>query len=160
MEKIEVVKGDINVDNDAKAMLTMLDLYMQDEMGGGRPLQPDIASKNIEMLKQQPNYVFFLAKYEGEVAGVANCFVAFSTFKAKQLINIHDFAVSPHFRRKGIGRAMMQKIFEYARENDFCKVTLEVRNDNYGAQELYKEAGFEECEPPMHFWERVIHAGQ
>lgn len=156
MEKIEVVKGDINVYNDAKAMLSMLDLYMQDEMGGAKPLQSNIASKNIEMLKNQSNYVFFLARYNGEPAGVANCFVNFSTFKAKQLINIHDFAVSPHFRRKGIGRAMMQTIFRYARENDFYKVNLEVRNDNYGAQKLYKEAGFEECEPPMYFWERVI----
>jgi len=156
MEKIEIVIGDINNEKDSKSMLAMLDLYMQDEMGGGSHLQSDIAIKNIEMLKEQSNYVFFLAKYNGEVAGVANCFVNFSTFKAKQLLNIHDFAVSPHFRRKGIGRAMMDKVFEYARENDFCKVTLEVRNDNHGAQKLYREAGFKECEPPMHFWEREI----
>ncbi|HKK81256.1 MAG TPA: GNAT family N-acetyltransferase, partial [Prolixibacteraceae bacterium] len=112
MEKIEIVIGDINNEKDSKSMLAMLDLYMQDEMGGGSHLQSDIAIKNIEMLKEQSNYVFFLAKYNGEVAGVANCFVNFSTFKAKQLLNIHDFAVSPHFRRKGIGRAMMDKVFE------------------------------------------------
>ncbi len=155
-DKIEVIVGDKGNPEHMKAMLDMLDLYMQDEMGGGRPLQSNIAFKNVEMLKAQSNYVFFLPKYKGEIVGIANCFVNFSTFKAKQLINIHDFAVSPRFRRKGIGRAMMSKIFEYARENDFCKVTLEVRNDNHGAQKLYREAGFQECEPPMHFWEREV----
>lgn len=156
MELIEVNVGDIHNVEDQKAMLQMLDLYMQDPMGASNKLQTEIAVKNIEGLTKQANYVFFLAKCNGETAGVANCFVNFSTFKAKQLINIHDFAVDPKFRRKGIGEAMMKKIISYSSEHDFCKVTLEVRNDNQGAQNLYKKVGFKECDPIYHFWEMLV----
>lgn len=156
MENIEVVIGDIQSEADQLAMLKMLDLYMQDPMGGEWSLPNELGEANIEGLKKQPNYVFFIAKYKGEVAGLANCFVNFSTFKGKQLINIHDFAVSPDFRRKGIGEAMMNRIVEYCTENNLCKITLEVRYDNPKAQNLYKKNGFVECEPPMYFWEKIV----
>ena len=156
MDNIEVIIGDFNKKEDREDMLKMLDLYMQDPMGGAGTLSEELAQKNIKGLKEQPNYVFFLAKCNGEIAGLANCFVNFSTFKGKQLINIHDFAVDPHFRRKGIGKTMMNKIVEYAKENGYCKVTLEVRHDNPKAQLLYKKAGFEECNPSMYFWQLMI----
>lgn len=156
MSQIEIIKGNIHNEEDAADMLALLDLYMQDPMGGYGPMPEELAAANLEKLKQQSNYLFFIAKYNGQAAGLANCFVGFSTFKAKQLINIHDFAVSPHFRRLGIGKALMDYLIQYAAENDFCKVTLEVRHDNYGAQKLYKQSGFVECEPPMYFWEKRV----
>ena len=156
MNNIEVRVGDIFNEEDSSAMLTMLNVYMNDPMGGSQNLQEELAKKNVEGLREQSNYVFFLAYYRGELAGVANCFVNFSTFKGKQLINIHDFSVSPNFRRKGIGEAMMNRIVEYCNENDFCKITLEVRYDNPGAQHLYKKMGFDSGIPPYHFWEKKV----
>lgn len=156
MDKIEVVVGDINAVEDQQGMLQMLNAYMNDPMGGEQSLAEELAVKNIEGLKKQTNYVFFLAKCNHEIAGLANCFINFSTFKGKQLINIHDFAVDPKFRRKGIGKEMMNAIVDYCKQNDLCKVTLEVRYDNPKAQNLYKQLGFVECDPPMHFWEKIV----
>lgn len=156
MKNIEVIQGDLRKKNDAEAMLKMLDAYMHDPMGGEQSLKDEIARKNIEGLQNQANYVFFLAYYNGSLAGLANCFINFSTFKAKQLINIHDFAVDVKFRRKGIGEAMMNRIVDYCNTNDMCKITLEVRHDNLGAQNLYRKMGFVECEPAMYFWEKEV----
>ena len=155
-ERIDVVVGDIHNVDDQNAMLAMLNLYMQDPMGGGNKLSKEIAKMNIDGLKQQANYVFFLAKVNGVIAGLANCFINFSTFRGKQLINIHDFAVDPSFRRKGVGEALMKKIVCYCIENDLCKITLEVRFDNSTAQKLYIKMGFAEGNPPYHFWEKII----
>jgi ribosomal protein S18 acetylase RimI-like enzyme len=154
--KIEVIVGDIRNKEHQQAMLSQLDLYMQDPMGGQGKLSEKLASEVLSGLLVQPNFIFFLAKCNDEYAGVANCFINYSTFKAKQLINIHDFSVSPHYRRKGIGEALMNKIFNYSKENCFAKVTLEVRNDNLNAQNLYKKMGFNECRPTMYFWEKVF----
>jgi ribosomal protein S18 acetylase RimI-like enzyme len=153
---IKVIIGDINNEEHQQAMLAQLDLYMQDPMAGCGKMPDKLAIKIIDGLKEQPNYLFFLALYKGEYAGLANCFVNFSTFKAKQLVNIHDFSVSPNFRKKGIGEAMMDEIIRYCRNKGYCKVTLEVRNDNEKAQQLYKKQGFTECDPPMYFWELVV----
>ncbi|MCF8359977.1 MAG: GNAT family N-acetyltransferase [Prolixibacteraceae bacterium] len=155
-EKIEVIVGDIQYEEHANAMLNQLDLYMQDPMGGQGKLSRELASTIVEKLKVQSNYLFFLAKINGKYAGFANCFIGFSTFQAKQLLNIHDFAVSPVFRRKGIGDALMKAIIDYSKQNDMCKITLEVRQDNPGARSLYKRNGFSECAHPMFFWERLI----
>ncbi|HKM94368.1 MAG TPA: GNAT family N-acetyltransferase [Prolixibacteraceae bacterium] len=153
MDKIQVIVGDINNQTQAEQMLHLLNLYMHDPMGGNQSMTPDLAKKNIAGLKQQSNYLFFIAYCNGEPAGLANCFVNYSTFKAKLLLNIHDFAVSPNFRRHGVGEVLMNKIVAHTRQNDFCKITLEVRHDNHGAKNLYQKAGFTECNTPMHFWE-------
>ncbi|MFA9388920.1 MAG: GNAT family N-acetyltransferase [Prolixibacteraceae bacterium] len=156
MVDIQVKLGNIQNESDASDMLRMLSVYMHDPMGGEQSLSDELAKKNIDGLKKQSNYVFFLAYCNDELAGFANCFINFSTFKAQQLINIHDFAVDPSFRRKGLGIAMINRIAEYCQENGLCKITLEVRFDNPGAQKLYKKLGFEEGEPAYHFWEKVI----
>jgi ribosomal protein S18 acetylase RimI-like enzyme len=155
-DKIEVIVGDIRNKEHQQAMLSQLDIYMQDPMGGQGKLSEKLAIEVLSGLLVQPNFVFFLARCNEEYAGVANCFVNFSTFKAKQLINIHDFSVSPGFRKKGIGGKMMLKIIDYAREKGYVKINLEVRNDNESAQNLYKKFGFRDCIPPMYFWELMV----
>lgn len=155
-DKIEVIVGDIRNKEHQQAMLSQLDKYMQDPMGGQGKLSEELAAEILSGLMVQPNFVFFLAKCNGEWAGFGNCFVNFSTFKAKQLLNIHDFAVAPQFRKMGIGKALMNEICNYSRKNHFCKVTLEVRNDNPKAQNLYKSLGFSDCNPAMYFWEKVL----
>lgn len=156
MEKIEVYQGDIQNVQDQRNMLEMLAAYMKDPMGGEKDMSDELAQELIERLTKQCNYVFFLARVDGKPAGIANCFIGFSTFKAKQLLNIHDFAVHPDFRRRGIGEALMKKIFSYAKLQNMCRVNLEVRHDNHGAQKLYQKVGFVDSEPPMYFWEREL----
>ncbi len=156
MAKVEVIVGDIHNEAHQKAMLNQLDFYRQDPMGGVGAMSEELAEKVIAGLKNQSNYLFFLAYCDGELAGFANCFINFSTFKAKPLVNIHDIAVSPVFRGKGIGRSIMKAIVQHAKDNEYCKITLEVRNDNPKAMQLYESLGFTDCTPPMFFWEKVF----
>jgi ribosomal protein S18 acetylase RimI-like enzyme len=69
---------------------------------------------------------------------------------------VHDLAVIKTARGKGIGRKLLERIIEIAKEKDYCKVTLEVRTDNINAQGLYKSLGFIECKPVMHYWEKKV----
>ena len=156
MEKIEVIIGDIFNEEHQKAMISLLDDYMQDPMGGVGPISDELAYRVVEGLKLQTNYLFFLAISNGEYAGLANCYINFSTFKAKQYINIHDFTVSSLFRKKGIGKKLMEAVVAYAETKGFSKVNLEVRHDNSAAQALYKSTGFADGNPPMYFWERYF----
>jgi len=56
-------------------------------------------------------------------------------------LHIGNIAVIPNRQRKGIGKFMLQKVFEYF--PDFYKAILEVRESNKKAINLYMTFGFE-----------------
>ncbi len=57
-------------------------------------------------------------------------------------IDIHNLAVAPAYRRRGIGRALLQAVIADARRQKLARVTLEVRKSNEAAQRLYQALGF------------------
>jgi ribosomal-protein-alanine N-acetyltransferase len=59
-------------------------------------------------------------------------------------MEIANFAVSPEFRRKGIGRMLMQKVLSEAEKRGCTSLMLSVRESNLPALNLYKEFGFVE----------------
>ena len=98
----------------------------------------------------------FLA-YEGdESLGVAICMIGFSSFRGKPLINIHDIAVRPEARGRGVGRKLLRAVEDEARKLGCGKVTLEVRSDNTLAKGLYQRVGFKPSEPETLFWTQQV----
>lgn len=55
---------------------------------------------------------------------------------------IANLAVRKDFRRQGVAKALLEKVIETAKENDLSFVTLEVRESNTSAINLYKSFGF------------------
>lgn len=139
---IDIVKADFTIPLHAVAFITALDAYARDPMGGGAPLSEHARANLVPMLVRRPGFFSVLAFVDGEVAGLANCMEGFSTFACKPLINIHDFAILPPFRRLGLGRGVLGFVEQIAVENGCCKLTLEVLEGNKVAQALYSASGF------------------
>jgi ribosomal-protein-alanine N-acetyltransferase len=57
-------------------------------------------------------------------------------------IDIHNLAVAPAYRRRGIARALLQTVIADARRETATRITLEVRKSNDAAQRLYHSLGF------------------
>ena len=139
---IRIVEADLNVSEHRDAVLAMVDAYSRDTMGSAKPLDPGVRLRLIPGLQRHPTTLIFLA-FEGEQpVGVAVCFIGFSTFAAKPLINIHDCMVLPAFRGKGVGRHLLDAVEAKARELGCCKLTLEVMDNNDRALRAYEAAGF------------------
>ena len=143
---IEITDADLGNEAHAQALLTVLDSYAADEMGGGQPLEPDVRRRLVPALREQANALVLLAFVEGAAVGLANCFYGFSTFAARPLLNVHDLAVVPAFRGRGVGRALLAAVDDRARARGCAKVTLEVREDNVRARGLYRAHGFRDFE--------------
>lgn len=155
MQKLEIIKADLDNDKHSSAILELTDSYAQDPMGLDSPLKKEVKQKLIAELKKFPCNLHFIAFMDGKPAGVANCVFSFSTFYAAKVINIHDLAVNPSYRSNGIGEALMGAVEKEAVAENCCKVTLEVREDNR-ARNLYERSGFSYGEPRMFFMEKKL----
>ncbi|MBA7516134.1 hypothetical protein ES705_08179 [subsurface metagenome] len=150
---VKIVECDLNNPEHRKAVIDLMNHYMADTMGGKLPPHaPGKAEKMVEGLDQHPSKLVLLAEYKGEFAGLSTSFINYGTFSVKPFINIHDIVVLSKYRGEGIGRKLMEGIIEKAKQFDCGKITMEVREDNIEAQQLYKSFGFDESKPVMHFW--------
>ena len=122
-------------------ILMLLNMYASEPVAGGEPISDEVQARLIPELKRQTNGRYFVAVKEGAVVGVALCFVGFSTFTAKPLINLHDLAVHRDCRGRGIGERLLCAVEAEAKRLDCSKVTLEVKEDNR-ARRLYERFGF------------------
>jgi ribosomal-protein-alanine N-acetyltransferase len=96
-------------------------------------------SKNAlahEVNRTRPHSYVFVARLSGEVIG-------FSIFWAVvDEAHILSFAVHPDYRRRGIGRTMMEGVLDAAKRLGLRTATLEVRVSNTSAIRLYEKMGF------------------
>jgi ribosomal protein S18 acetylase RimI-like enzyme len=142
--KIEIFQADYANLVHKSALVELLDGYARDPMGGGAPLSADVRTRLVPALDAMPTAFSLLALVGDAPAGLANCFVGFSTFAARPLVNIHDIFVSPRHRGRGVARKLFAAIEAIARRKGCCKLTLEVLSGNRSAIALYDSLGFED----------------
>lgn len=141
-DPIVIIEADLGRREHQDAVLAMTEAYSSDPFGDGKPLDPGARERLIPGLRGHPTTLVFLA-FDGErPVGAAVCFVGFSTFAARPLVNIHDLMVLPDCRKKGVGRGLLEAVERRAMALGCCKLTLEVLDGNERALRAYKAFGF------------------
>jgi GNAT superfamily N-acetyltransferase len=140
---IQIVEADLARPEHQRAVLELTDAYSRDPMGDGHPLAPEVRESLISGLRQHPTTLIFLAYDGADAVGIATCFLGFSTFAARPLINIHDLGVLPSHRGRGISRRLLEAVERKARALGCCKLTLETQENNHRARKVYAAAGFD-----------------
>ena len=107
-------------------------------------LSADIEFHVIKQLFDLPYFHGFICFVDNVPAGFAVCFESYSTYRAKKVLNIHDFMVSSSYRGKGMGKALLKGIEQYCCDHEYLKITLEVDEDNIAAQKLYSSCDYED----------------
>jgi ribosomal protein S18 acetylase RimI-like enzyme len=143
---VQVRRANYLLAADRAAITILLDGYARDPMGGGAALAAEPLARLCDDLAQRPYAFSFIAWQSSaqgaQAVGLANCFEAYSTFKAKPLVNIHDLAVHTSARGRGVGQALMQAVETEAIARGACKITLEVLSGNAVALKSYDRFGF------------------
>ena len=160
-QNVTIADADLGNSTHAAAVVAMLDAYMRDPMEGGQVASEQIKRELVPGLRAHPACYVFIAFRGDEPVGFSICFMGFSTFNARPLINIHDVFVDPSMRGLGIGKKLLARIEAKARELNCCRLTLEVRVDNDVARGLYRKVGFEPAtvgaeRVPMEFWRKSL----
>ena len=79
----------------------------------------------------------FVAESEEGVIGFTHCLFRPSTWTESDYCYLEDLFVDPNIRGKGIGRALMNKVFELAKEKNSKRVYWTTQEFNKTARVLY-----------------------
>lgn len=80
---------------------------------------------------------FFIAYFENEIIGYIGIYSILDEGY------IYNLAISKNHRRKGVAEQLIKTLIEYGKEKNLKFISLEVRESNAPAINLYKKCGFE-----------------
>lgn len=89
-----------------------------------------------------------IAEYENEPVGYALFFYNFSTFTGRPGVYLEDLFIKPKFRGKGIGKTLLLRLIELAKDKNCGRVEWCVLDWNEPAINFYKNLGAK----PMDGW--------
>ncbi len=82
-----------------------------------------------------------IAEWNGEPAGFSTWFLNFSTFRGRYGIYVEDIFVRPAFRKRGIGKALMQRLASRCVEEGYARFEWVVLDWNAPSIVFYKAIG-------------------
>jgi len=94
-----------------------------------------------QQLKQRVGGLLLVAREKSSIVGVALATYQPSAELGRVLV-VQDFYVVPEQRRKGIGRALAQKILDEAKALRVDRIDLEILPKNVVAPTFWKSLGF------------------
>jgi len=140
MERVSVREAD---DGDLEGLLG---LYEQLSGPLAEPV-PDPAPDPREVIARvvaDPARSLLVAELDGRLAGTVDVLVAPNlTHHAQPYALVENVVVAESARRRGVGRALMLRAIELAREAGCYKVNLISGNERTGAHDFHRSLGFE-----------------
>jgi len=101
------------------------------------PYERDVHMEDTDYGFDEAGPTIFFAETNGKLAGRIKMLKWWNQFGY-----VEDLVVNPEFRGLGVGRRLLERGIQWARENDFPGVMLETQDDNVPACKLYESCGF------------------
>lgn len=112
-----------------------------------RPGFPPELADHVYTVFRDPDRDILVAEEEGEIRGFAvlheirrpeNPFMF-----ERHFLDVDEFGVDEAYRRRGVGRALIERAKAIARDRGFDRLELNMWEFNQGALEFYEALGFE-----------------
>jgi len=96
-----------------------------------------------ERLSNLESVIFLALTEDGQQGlGFTQLYPSFTSLRMRRLWILYDLFVTPQSRRRGIGRALMERAREFAVETGATRLELSTAMDNRPAQALYESLGY------------------
>ncbi|MCL1090485.1 GNAT family N-acetyltransferase [Shewanella profunda] len=109
-------------------------------------------------LLERSSVVFIARDSQGSGLGFVQLYPCFSSLRLAPILILNDVFVTQHARCVGIGRALVQRVADYAKEQNISYLILETQRDNRRAQGFYEALGFVRNQD-FFTYELEIHSG-
>ena len=130
-------------EKDIPVILSLIkELAQYEKLSGEVMATEEILKENLFGKRKYAEVI--IAELNEKPAGQALFFHNFSTFKGKPGIYLEDLYVKPEYRSKGVGKALLNKLIETAKERKCSRIEWVVLDWNKSAIDFYKKIGAEE----------------
>lgn len=119
------------------------------EFGANHPgtVYYDESTDHLFDVFQQPRSIYFIAELNGEVVGAGGIYPTEGLPEDTcELVKMYTY---PHVRGIGLGKLLIQKSLDFAKEAGYKKVYLETMPELKLALKTYEKFGFEYINHPM-----------
>ena len=105
--------------------------------------QADITPEDLlrDGFRANPLFHTLVAEWDGQTVAYALYFFTYSTVSGRSGLFVEDLFVRAQFRRKGIGKALLQRMAVIACEKNCDGMRWEVRDLNTPAIDFYRSLG-------------------
>ena len=105
-----------------------------------------VQSADVERLLDRPDRLVLVATEDGAFAGYAHAeleqVAATAMKRADAVLHVHELAVRPERRRRGVARALLRALRAAATARGLATLSLDVYAFNAEARALYEAEGF------------------
>jgi GNAT superfamily N-acetyltransferase len=103
---------------------------------------PERVRNTVDQMRAEKDYfrAYVAQKDDGEIIGMALFYFAYYTWVGKSLY-LDDLYVKEKYRGHGVGRALLNRVLDFARQNGCKRVRWQVLEWNTPAIEFYKKLG-------------------
>jgi len=101
------------------------------------PYEREVRAEDVDYGFDDAGSMIFFAEVDAKLAGRIKMMKWWNQFGY-----VEDLVVNPEYRGLGIGRKLLERGIQWAREKGFPGVMLETQNDNVPACTLYQSCGF------------------
>ena len=93
---------------------------------------------------ENPLFISWVAEMQGNVVGMALCYIRYSTWKGPVLY-LEDLVVTENARGMGIGKVLFEQCIDFAKARNYSRMVWQVLDWNEPAIEFYRryQASFE-----------------
>ncbi len=128
--------------------------YHRDILGGYFSTQNDEFEKQpfLESLKND-KIIALVAEKQSEIIGLVLATDKDSPhLESERVVSIENLCVIEAEQKSGIGKILMDEVFEYCKQNSIKEIKLGVFNDNKKAYKFYEKLGFKPLEQRMNLY--------
>jgi len=108
------------------------------------------SKKGIADFLKQNNSIMLVAEEFGKIVGYVGLYYVLDE------ANITNIAVLPGYRRIGVGENLIRYLIDEVKKRDIRGITLEVRESNEAAINLYTKLGFDSIGIRKKFYEKPV----
>jgi len=135
--EFEIIKANVN---HIKQVGELFDLYRQFYKYVSNI--KDSTDYISERMKNNESIIFFATNKQKEAMGFVQLYETFGSLDLGKIIILYDLYVKKDHRKNKIGRQLMLKSHEYAKNINAKRIQLSTATDNFIGQSLYESLGY------------------